>query len=191
MGNCCGSRRSGPSRARVAAPAANRTWLETRLAEVLHAKERDGREIKHPFNKILLKFPLLRLVFQRVRQAFHSVDEASAPTRLCCRVVSRPCLQAPFCALPTCSHATFGVPFCDHQEMLRPPGDAASLQATLSRQPGSESCALDSGTVSHAPRTATALSVGSAPAFADMISVLATAFRTQSGRVVERSDSCC
>lgn len=83
MGNCCGSRRGGPSRARAAAPAVTRTWLETRLAEVLHAKERDGREIKHPFNKILLKFPLLRLVFQRVRQAFHSVDEASAPVGLC------------------------------------------------------------------------------------------------------------
>jgi hypothetical protein len=40
----------------------------------------------------LLKFPLLRLVFQRVRQAFHSVDEASAPGEFrpsyaCCRVV--------------------------------------------------------------------------------------------------------
>lgn len=70
----------------VAPPSPGRIWLETQTALVICAKEKDISEVKHPFTKILLKFPLLRLVLGRVRVAFHKVsDESLAPASIAAR----------------------------------------------------------------------------------------------------------
>ena len=71
------------------------TWLESTVQQFICGKEKEGMAVKHPFNKILLKFPLLRLVFKRVRAAFQKAEGGAAGS---IALASAPQVLAELCA---------------------------------------------------------------------------------------------